>query len=170
MADVDRVKCLNHALRIYQPKQTLKIGCIESVVMDLSGGSETFRVRGTYTYMLYGSRGICGYKAFSLLRLPLLEVFGGCCIRQASLTLYIISINTHSLPRTLFSPFPSILHSDVRFPDMSTVAISVDNTLGALLVGFSVSCCLFGIVLSQVFSYFSRFHADKLIYKILVSK
>ncbi|KIK68371.1 hypothetical protein GYMLUDRAFT_35775 [Collybiopsis luxurians FD-317 M1] len=46
--------------------------------------------------------------------------------------------------------------------------ITVDNTLGALLVGFAVSCCLLGIVLAQAASYFSRYHADKSVYKVLV--
>jgi len=46
--------------------------------------------------------------------------------------------------------------------------ITIDNTFGALLVGFAASCCLFGIVIAQVASYFSRYPADKSIYKVLV--
>jgi len=47
--------------------------------------------------------------------------------------------------------------------------ITIDNTFGALLVGFAASCCLFGIVIAQVSSYFSRYPADKLTYKLLVA-
>ncbi|KAF9078604.1 hypothetical protein BDP27DRAFT_1309858 [Rhodocollybia butyracea] len=49
-----------------------------------------------------------------------------------------------------------------------TVPITIDNTFGALLVGFGVSCCLFGVSMAQMSSYFSRYHADKPFYKFMV--
>ena len=49
------------------------------------------------------------------------------------------------------------------------VKMSVDNTLGAVLVGFAVSCCVYGILITQVYVYFSRYPSDRHAYKYLVS-
>ncbi len=46
---------------------------------------------------------------------------------------------------------------------------SFDSTLGAILVGFAVSCVAFGAILVQTFYYFTRFPSDRLAYKIIVS-
>ncbi|KAG7086323.1 hypothetical protein E1B28_002286 [Marasmius oreades] len=48
------------------------------------------------------------------------------------------------------------------------VDTTVDNTLGAVLVGFAVACTIYGILLSQVFSYFSSYPLDRWVYKFLV--
>ncbi|KAJ7185896.1 hypothetical protein C8R46DRAFT_1061995 [Mycena filopes] len=45
---------------------------------------------------------------------------------------------------------------------------TLDNTLGAVVVGFAVSCCVFGILLTQVFTYFSRYNSDSRGWKMLV--
>ncbi|KAK0474193.1 hypothetical protein IW261DRAFT_1568892 [Armillaria novae-zelandiae] len=47
--------------------------------------------------------------------------------------------------------------------------LSIDSTLGAILVGFAVSCVAFGAILVQTFHYFTRFPSDRLAYKMLVS-
>ncbi|KAF7346807.1 hypothetical protein MSAN_01819600 [Mycena sanguinolenta] len=47
-------------------------------------------------------------------------------------------------------------------------AFNVDNTLGAIVVGFAVSCVIYGILLTQAWTYFSRFNSDSAIYKMLV--
>lgn len=52
---------------------------------------------------------------------------------------------------------------------MSSVNRTIDNTLGAVLVGFAVSCFVFGILLAQMSSYYSRYPSDKLTYKFIVS-
>ncbi|KAK0192993.1 hypothetical protein F5146DRAFT_1192257 [Armillaria mellea] len=46
--------------------------------------------------------------------------------------------------------------------------VSFDSTLGAILVGFAVSCVAFGAILVQTFHYFTRFPSDRLAYKIIV--
>ena len=51
----------------------------------------------------------------------------------------------------------------------SRVPMAVDNTLGAALVGFSISCVILGILLKELFTYFSRYPNDKIGYKLLVS-
>jgi len=43
-----------------------------------------------------------------------------------------------------------------------------DNTLGAVLVGFAVACVVYGVLLTQAFSYFSRYPSDRPVYKFLV--
>ncbi|KAJ7023499.1 hypothetical protein C8F04DRAFT_1134105 [Mycena alexandri] len=45
---------------------------------------------------------------------------------------------------------------------------TVDNTLGALVVGFAVACVIFGMLLTQVWTYFSRYNSDSTVYKLLV--
>lgn len=52
---------------------------------------------------------------------------------------------------------------------MAPVPITIDNTLGAVLVGFAVSCCVYGILITQIYVYFSRYPEDRLVYKFLVS-
>ena len=45
----------------------------------------------------------------------------------------------------------------------------VDSTLGAVFVGFNISCVVFGVLTTQAYVYFQRFPLDRLPYKILVS-
>lgn len=45
---------------------------------------------------------------------------------------------------------------------------SFDSTLGAASIGFSVSCVVFGVLSTQVFTYFQRYPSDRPAYKILV--
>ncbi|KAJ6542185.1 hypothetical protein DFH09DRAFT_46786 [Mycena vulgaris] len=45
---------------------------------------------------------------------------------------------------------------------------TVDNTLGAIVVGFAASCVVFGVLLTQVWTYFGRYNSDSAAYKILV--
>ncbi|KAJ8691681.1 hypothetical protein PTI98_011228 [Pleurotus ostreatus] len=42
-----------------------------------------------------------------------------------------------------------------------------DSTLGAAFIGFGFSCLGYGFVLSQIVSYFTRYTADKAVYKFL---
>ncbi|KAF9258933.1 hypothetical protein L218DRAFT_706435 [Marasmius fiardii PR-910] len=53
---------------------------------------------------------------------------------------------------------------------MSTLPVDVttDNTLGAVLVGFAVACCIYGIFLSQIFTYFTNYPLDRKVFKYLV--
>ncbi|KAJ7735740.1 hypothetical protein B0H16DRAFT_1731168 [Mycena metata] len=45
---------------------------------------------------------------------------------------------------------------------------TLDNTLGALVVGFAASCVVFGILLTQVWTYFSRYNSDSAAWRLLV--
>ncbi|PPQ72256.1 hypothetical protein CVT26_006983 [Gymnopilus dilepis] len=45
----------------------------------------------------------------------------------------------------------------------------VDSTLGAVFVGFNISCVVFGVLTTQAYVYFQRFPLDRLPYKILVA-
>ncbi|KAJ3985318.1 hypothetical protein F5890DRAFT_1553275 [Lentinula detonsa] len=47
-------------------------------------------------------------------------------------------------------------------------AVTIDNTLGALFVGFTVACCVYGILLSQIYTYLTHYPMDRSIYKIIV--
>lgn len=49
-----------------------------------------------------------------------------------------------------------------------SISLKFDNSLGATLIGFSVSCVVFGTLSTQCFSYFQRYPLDKPVYKILV--
>ncbi|KAJ7722453.1 hypothetical protein DFH07DRAFT_1006638 [Mycena maculata] len=49
-----------------------------------------------------------------------------------------------------------------------TVFVSIDNTLGAALIGFAVSCVVFGVLLTQIWTYFGRYNSDTRTYKLLV--
>ncbi|KAG5717469.1 hypothetical protein E4T56_gene8679, partial [Termitomyces sp. T112] len=51
---------------------------------------------------------------------------------------------------------------------MSSAGLSVDKTLGALFVGFSAACCVYGVLVSQVFSYFRRYFQDRWHLKLTV--
>lgn len=51
----------------------------------------------------------------------------------------------------------------------SNTGITLNNTLGALLIGYSFACMVFGILTTQVFNYFQRFAVDSPIMKTLVS-
>ncbi|RDB14778.1 hypothetical protein Hypma_016442 [Hypsizygus marmoreus] len=46
--------------------------------------------------------------------------------------------------------------------------VSIDSTLGAVFVGFAVACCVYGILVTQVFSYFWRYPQDRPHFKVLV--
>ncbi|KAF8212777.1 hypothetical protein K438DRAFT_2010054 [Mycena galopus ATCC 62051] len=43
-----------------------------------------------------------------------------------------------------------------------------DNTLGAIVIGFAAACVVYGILLTQAWTYFSRFNSDTGVYKMLV--
>ncbi|KAJ7908611.1 hypothetical protein B0H13DRAFT_2331261 [Mycena leptocephala] len=45
---------------------------------------------------------------------------------------------------------------------------TLDNTLGAAVIGFAASCVVFGILLTQVWTYFGRYGSDSAVYRILV--
>jgi len=45
----------------------------------------------------------------------------------------------------------------------------IDSTLGALFIGFAVSCGIYGILVSQIFSYFRNYPGDRPLFKYLVS-
>jgi len=51
---------------------------------------------------------------------------------------------------------------------MATVALTIDSTLGAVFVGFALSCCVYGVLCAQVFSYFRNYPGDKTLFKWLV--
>ncbi|KAF9472515.1 hypothetical protein BDN70DRAFT_925653 [Pholiota conissans] len=44
----------------------------------------------------------------------------------------------------------------------------IDNTLGAVFIGFAVACAVYGILVSQVFHYFRNYPGDKSSFKYLV--
>ena len=46
---------------------------------------------------------------------------------------------------------------------------TIDSTLGAVFVGFALSCGVYGVLTSQIFSYFRNYPGDKLHFKLLVS-
>ncbi|KAJ7722447.1 hypothetical protein DFH07DRAFT_856978 [Mycena maculata] len=46
---------------------------------------------------------------------------------------------------------------------------SVDDTLGAAMIGFAFSCVIFGVNTNQVVTYFHRYPEGKVVYKFLVS-
>lgn len=46
--------------------------------------------------------------------------------------------------------------------------LNINNTLGAVLIGFAVACCVYGILVTQIFSYFLRYPFDRPVYKGLV--
>ncbi|KAJ7588252.1 hypothetical protein C8J56DRAFT_67317 [Mycena floridula] len=48
------------------------------------------------------------------------------------------------------------------------MSFAFDDTLGAAFIGYSISCIAFGILLSQLAKYFSRYPADKVAYKVIV--
>ncbi|KAJ7434334.1 hypothetical protein B0H11DRAFT_2179339 [Mycena galericulata] len=45
---------------------------------------------------------------------------------------------------------------------------TADNTLGAALIGFAVSCIVFGVILTQAWTYFGRYGSDGVVNKMLV--
>lgn len=46
---------------------------------------------------------------------------------------------------------------------------SPKETIGPLLVGFSITCGIFGVLSQQTITYYQRYFHDRLIYKSLVS-
>jgi len=46
---------------------------------------------------------------------------------------------------------------------------SSHETVGPLLIGFALSCAVFGIFTGQVGTYYQRYFQDRLLYKMLVS-
>jgi hypothetical protein len=48
------------------------------------------------------------------------------------------------------------------------LGVTIDETLGCILIGFGTSCVVFGILCMQCISYFSRYPLDKTAYKLLV--
>lgn len=77
----------------------------------------------------------------------------------------------HPKPRTIATAPPPLPSRSRRhamtLPSDSEIAIY--KSLGAAFIGFAVSCCLYGILLSQIFAYYMRYQQDKLLYKYLVS-
>lgn len=51
---------------------------------------------------------------------------------------------------------------------MVAAVYDVRDTLGALLIGVLIACCLFGIITVQTFTYYTRFPNDKLHLKAIV--
>ncbi|KAJ3907628.1 hypothetical protein F5879DRAFT_1008214 [Lentinula edodes] len=45
--------------------------------------------------------------------------------------------------------------------------VTIDNTLGALFVGFAMACCIYGILLSQIYTYLANYPLDRPVYKTL---
>lgn len=69
-------------------------------------------------------------------------------------------------PRRPFAFFPVMAATPgaaALLPD----GITLDNTLGAVLVGFAAACCVYGIVLAQAYTYFAHYPQDRWSYKIL---
>lgn len=52
--------------------------------------------------------------------------------------------------------------------DSMPLGTTIDNTLGAILVGFAISCVVYGVLTTQIYTYFSRYPSDKAVYKFLV--
>jgi len=50
----------------------------------------------------------------------------------------------------------------------NSVHLRFDNTLGAVLIGFAVACILYGVLNTQIFTYFTRFDSDRPTYKLIV--
>ncbi|KAJ4486822.1 hypothetical protein C8R41DRAFT_868221 [Lentinula lateritia] len=46
--------------------------------------------------------------------------------------------------------------------------VTIDNTLGALFVGFAMACCIYGILLSQIYTYLGNYPLDRPVYKFIV--
>ncbi|KAF8830337.1 hypothetical protein HHX47_DHR2000499 [Lentinula edodes] len=46
--------------------------------------------------------------------------------------------------------------------------VTIDNTLGALFVGFAMACCIYGILLSQIYTYLANYPLDRPVYKFIV--
>ena len=51
---------------------------------------------------------------------------------------------------------------------MSTAHLSIESTLGAVFVGFAFSCGAYGILASQIFTYFWHYPSDGLFLKLVV--
>ncbi|EDR02355.1 uncharacterized protein LACBIDRAFT_332417 [Laccaria bicolor S238N-H82] len=43
---------------------------------------------------------------------------------------------------------------------------SIDSTLGAVFIGFALACCVYGILVSQTFSYFRNYPGDRTLFKL----
>jgi len=46
--------------------------------------------------------------------------------------------------------------------------LSIDNTLGALFLGISASCMLFGVTLVQTYLYYQKYPKDWVLQKVSV--
>lgn len=62
---------------------------------------------------------------------------------------------------------PRKIHS-VKFQSDMDVSFNVHTTLGALLIGLFISCCLFGVSTTQTYMYYTRFPKDSIWLKIMV--
>jgi hypothetical protein len=49
------------------------------------------------------------------------------------------------------------------------IPYDVDNTLGAVLIGFAFSCVVFGVNTNQCFAYYQRYPGDRIVYKLIVA-
>ncbi|KAJ7123251.1 hypothetical protein C8R43DRAFT_1031970 [Mycena crocata] len=57
---------------------------------------------------------------------------------------------------------------DAESVQQQVALFTFDNTLGAMVIGFAASCVVFGVLLTQVWTYFSRYNSDSRVYKFLV--
>ncbi|KAH8829429.1 hypothetical protein DL96DRAFT_1598072 [Flagelloscypha sp. PMI_526] len=55
----------------------------------------------------------------------------------------------------------------VHVSNVIDVKLSIENTLGACLVGFAAACIIYGVLLTMVYTYFQRYPEDRAIYKYL---
>jgi hypothetical protein len=66
-------------------------------------------------------------------------------------------------------PPPHSFRSLLRHSFLSMAPSVIDNTLGAVFIGFAIACMVYGLLLSQIFHYFRNYPGDKLLYKFIVS-
>jgi len=50
-----------------------------------------------------------------------------------------------------------------------SVPVTIDNTIGAILIGFAVSCVFYGVFVVQAWTYFQKYPLDRPHYKLLVA-
>lgn len=84
---------------------------------------------------------------------------GFCAVPQRVDGIICVTKTTTSI--SLFLPSP--------LATLAPAAMSlVDQTLGAVLVGFALSCCVYGVLCTQMFTYFRNYPGDKRHFKITV--
>jgi len=80
---------------------------------------------------------------------------------------WLISPSRASSCRPLRPPlsFPS---NPGKISVMPPASPTIHSTLGAIFVGFALACGVYGVLTSQIFSYFRNYPSDKLHFKLLV--